>query len=77
MCYIISLHVVCSTLCVIILINMCCNLNLRYIPYFKFLCNCFLKFVVHKMNSKMFKSEMVVLTNSEKTDMADADVVMG
>jgi hypothetical protein len=29
------------------------------------------------MNSKMFKSEMVVLTNSEKTDMADADVVMG
>jgi hypothetical protein len=29
---------------------------------------CFLKFVVHKLNSKMVKSEMVVLTRREKVD---------
>jgi hypothetical protein len=51
--------------------------NLFYILYFKFLCNCFLKFVAHKMNSKIIKSEIVVLTGREKTDMADADVTTG
>jgi hypothetical protein len=29
---------------------------------------CFLKFVVHKLNSEMVKSGMVVLTEREKTD---------
>jgi hypothetical protein len=29
----------------------------------------FLKFVVHKLNSKMIKSEMVVLTKKEKADV--------
>jgi hypothetical protein len=29
---------------------------------------CFLKFVVHEMNPKMVKSEMVVLTERENTD---------
>jgi hypothetical protein len=37
----------------------------------------FLKFVVHKINSKMVKFRMVVLTGREKTDMADANVVVG
>jgi hypothetical protein len=39
-------------------------------------CNsiCFLKFVVYKMNSKMVKSRIVVLTGREKIDMTDADV---
>jgi hypothetical protein len=40
---------------------------------FKF-CNriklvCFLKFVVHEINSEMVKSGMVVLTRREKTDV--------
>jgi hypothetical protein len=30
----------------------------------------FLKFVVHKINSKIVKSEMVVLTRREKADVA-------
>jgi hypothetical protein len=38
---------------------------------------CFIKFVVHEMNSKMVKSEMVVLTGREKADVADTDVAMG
>jgi hypothetical protein len=29
----------------------------------------FLKFVIHKINSKMVKSEMVVLTEREKVDV--------
>jgi hypothetical protein len=29
------------------------------------------------MNSKIVKSEMVVLTGREKTDMIDADIVVG
>jgi hypothetical protein len=29
---------------------------------------CFLKFVVHELNSEMVKSGMVVLTEREKTD---------
>jgi hypothetical protein len=35
-----------------------------------FLYNCFLNFVVQKMNSKMVKSRMVVLTEREKSDVA-------
>jgi hypothetical protein len=38
---------------------------------------CFLKFIVHKMNSEMVKSRMLVLIRREKTDVTDADVVMG
>jgi hypothetical protein len=37
----------------------------------KFLCICFLKFVVYKMNSKMVKSEIVVLTGRENDVMTD------
>jgi hypothetical protein len=37
----------------------------------------FLKFVVHELNSEIVKSEMVVLTKKEKTDVADTDVVVG
>jgi hypothetical protein len=59
MCYIILLHTVDSTLCVVISINMCCNPNLFYILYFNFLCNCFLKFVVYKMNYEIVKFKMV------------------
>jgi hypothetical protein len=41
--------------------------------HFKF-CNriklvCFLKFVIHEMNSEIIKSEMVVLTGREKSDV--------
>jgi hypothetical protein len=36
----------------------------------------FLKFVVHKINSEMVKSRMVVLTGRKKSDMVDADVVI-
>jgi hypothetical protein len=61
-------------LCVVISINMCCNPKLFYVPYFKFLCNYFLKFVAHKINFEMVKSGMVVLTEKEKTDVTDADV---
>jgi hypothetical protein len=61
-CYIISLHVVGSTLCVIISINICCNPNLFYISHFNFLYNYFLKFIVNKINFEMVKSRMVVLT---------------
>jgi hypothetical protein len=42
--------------------------HLFYILYFKFLYNCFLNFVVQKINSKMVKSGMVVLTEREKVD---------
>jgi hypothetical protein len=34
----------------------------------------FLKFVVHKINFKIIKSEMMVLTERENTDMTDIDV---
>jgi hypothetical protein len=30
--------------------------------------DCFLKFIVHKLNSKIVKSRIVVLTGREKTD---------
>jgi hypothetical protein len=35
---------------------------------------CFLKFVVHEINSEMVKSGIVVLTGRENVDMADVDV---
>jgi hypothetical protein len=57
------LHIVGSTLCVVISINI--------------LCICFLKFVAHEINSEMVKSVMVVLTRREKADVADADMVVG
>jgi hypothetical protein len=38
---------------------------------------CFLKFVVHELNFKMVKSEMMVLTGREKINVADADVTVG
>jgi hypothetical protein len=39
--------------------------------------DCFLKFVVHKLNSEMVKSGMVVLTVRGKLDVTDADVTVG
>jgi hypothetical protein len=35
---------------------------------------CFLKFVIYKLNSEIFKSEMMVLTEREMTAVADIDV---
>jgi hypothetical protein len=51
--------------------------RLYYVSYFKFLYKYFLNFVVQKINSKMVKCGMVVLTGREKIDVADADVVIG
>jgi hypothetical protein len=42
---------------------------LFYVSYFKFVYNCFLKFVIHKINFKIVKFEIVMLTGREKTDM--------
>jgi hypothetical protein len=39
--------------------------------------DCFLKFVVHELNSEMVKSGIMMLTEREKTDVTDADVVVG
>jgi hypothetical protein len=36
----------------------------------------FLKFVVHKLNYEMVESEMVVLTERERTVVVDADVAV-
>jgi hypothetical protein len=36
----------------------------------------FFKFVVQKLNSKMVKYGMIILTGREKTDMTDADVIV-
>jgi hypothetical protein len=44
------------------------NSHLFYVSYFKFLYNYFLNFVVQKINYKIIKSEMVMLTEREKTD---------
>jgi hypothetical protein len=46
--------------------------------YYIFSCNqiYFLKFVVHKINSKMVKSRMVVLTRREKVNVTDDNVAM-
>jgi hypothetical protein len=35
---------------------------------------CFLKFIVYKLNSEIFKSEMVMLTKREMTVVTDIDV---
>jgi hypothetical protein len=48
--------------------------------YFK-ICNqiklvCFIKLVVHKINSKMIKSGIVLLTERENTDMTNADMTV-
>jgi hypothetical protein len=69
-CYMILLHIIGSMLCVIISMNMCCNSNLFYVLHFKFLYNYFLKFIVHKINSKMVKFKMIMLTEREKTDVS-------
>jgi hypothetical protein len=37
---------------------------------------CFLKFVVHEINFEIVKSEMMMLTVKEKTDVHDADVTV-
>jgi hypothetical protein len=39
--------------------------------------DCFLKFVVHELNSEMVKSGIMMLTERKKTDVTDADVVVG
>jgi hypothetical protein len=62
--------------CVVILITMCCNLNLYYVLYFQFYAICFLKIVVHKRNSKIVKSIIVKLTRREKSNATDTDVTM-
>jgi hypothetical protein len=55
---------------------MCCNPNLFYVSYFRFLYNCFLKFIVQKMIFEMFKSEMVILTGRQNANITDADVIV-
>jgi hypothetical protein len=55
---------------------MCCNPNLFYVPYFKILCNCFLKFIVHEINFEIVKSKIAVLIEREKTDVANADIAV-
>jgi hypothetical protein len=51
---------------------MYCSKNLNRIKL-----DCFLKFVVHELNSEMVKSRMMVLTGREKANVADADVAVG
>jgi hypothetical protein len=53
---------------------MCCNPKLFYVAYFKFLYNCFLKFIVHKINSEMVKFKMVVLTERKNINVTNTDV---
>jgi hypothetical protein len=72
-CYDISLHAVGSILCVVIPISMCVsqfvcviNFNLFYVSYFKFLYNCFLNFIVHKINSKIVKSRIIKVTERKR-----------
>jgi hypothetical protein len=36
----------------------------------------FLKFIVHELNYEMVKSEMMMLTDKEKIDVADTDVIL-
>jgi hypothetical protein len=36
----------------------------------------FLKFIVHELNYEMINSEMMMLTDKEKIDVADTDVIM-
>jgi hypothetical protein len=39
--------------------------------------DCFLKFIIHKLNSEMVKSEIVVLAWRENIYVADVDVAVG
>jgi hypothetical protein len=39
--------------------------------------DCFLKFVVHELNSEMVKSGMVVLIERENAGVADTNVAVG
>jgi hypothetical protein len=52
-----------------------CNLN-EYVSYFKILYIYFLKFVVLRMNSKMIKFRIVVLTTRENDNFKLDDVVL-
>jgi hypothetical protein len=57
-------------------------MNSKLVVYFMyhiliFLYNCFLNFIIQKINSKMVKYGMVVLIRREKTDVTDADVAVG
>jgi hypothetical protein len=63
-------------LCIVISINMRCNPNLFYVSYFKVLYNYFLKFIVHKINSEMVKSRMVVLTRRVNNNVDDTGMTM-
>jgi hypothetical protein len=38
---------------------------------------CFLKFVVHEINSEMVKSEIVLMTGRENGYMTDANLAVG
>jgi hypothetical protein len=55
---------------------MCCNPNLFYVSYFRFLYNCFLKFIVQKIIFEMFKSGVVILTRRQNANITDADVIV-
>jgi hypothetical protein len=55
---------------------MCYNFKLFYISYLKFLYNYFLKFIVHKINSKLIKYEIVKLTERKKTNMTNINVIV-
>jgi hypothetical protein len=36
----------------------------------------FLKFIIHKINFKMIKSEMMILIRREKSDVTDTDMII-
>jgi hypothetical protein len=38
--------------------------------------DCFIKFIVHELNSEMVNSGMVLLTGREKNDVPDVDVLV-
>jgi hypothetical protein len=50
--------------------------RLFYVSYFIFLYNCFFNFIVQKINFKMVKCGMMMVTGREKIDMVNADVVV-
>jgi hypothetical protein len=52
------------------------NFPIYFMYHVLFVFNYFLKFIIHKMNYKIVKSEIMVLTRKEKTDVTGADVVM-
>jgi hypothetical protein len=72
MCYVILLRAVGSTLCVVIPISMCYNFMYRILIFYVF----FLKFIVNTTNFEIVKSGILMLTEREKTDMTDTDVVI-